>query len=104
MSRDLSAFEGKIPKINRNDPSREVVKEAEAILQEVRGRALYLIPFRLLHHLPAHDALIRPVDTLRVTFIGTGIGASGFRRHEPCCANDPVPELGLRRYIIGGNH
>lgn len=83
---------------------REVVREAEAILKEVRGRALYLVPFRLIRHLPEHDSLIRPVDTLRATFIGTGISTSGFRRHEPCCTNDPIPEIGLPRYVIGGNH
>ncbi len=91
-------------KVNRKDPTGAVVKAAESVMQEVRGKALYLIPFRMMHHLPNHGALIRPVDTVRATFIGTGIGTTGFRRYEPCCANDPIPEIGVRRFIVGRNH
>ncbi len=76
---------------------RSVVREAESILQDVRGKAQYLIPFRMMIHLPDHDAVIRSVDTLRVTFIGTGISSTGFRKHEPCCANDPLPAFGVQR-------
>ncbi len=94
----------KMPTISRTESTRPVVKEADAILQEVRGRALYMIPFRLMSHLPGHGSIIRPVDTLRVSFISTGIGASGYRRHEPCCVSDPIPEIDLTMHIIGGNH
>ncbi len=82
---------------------RPVVEEAERILEEIRGKALYLIPFRMIDHLPDHATIIRPVDTLRVTFIGTGIGSNGFRKHEPCCTNDPIPDIGVKRYILSEN-
>ncbi len=63
-----------------------------------------MIPFRMMRHMPGHDALIRPVDTLRVSYISTRIGSGGFRRHEPCCVNDPLPDVGVPMYILGGNH
>ncbi len=54
--------------------------------------------------LPNRDAILRPIDSDRVMYMSDGMESCGFRRYEPCCITDPLPEIGIKRYILGGNH